>query len=243
MYWQQWSDRLKRETSLGTEPLAVSYAGAPAPGTNPAQGKVSVCQAIKRACEGEVITITAQTCGCPGGLASLGLGELSPQGRERIVDFLVNHEKVYCSRIAIHRGQQSVPRPMGVASHVHFTPLSKAEILPDLIVFIGKPGALHPLVSFAGYWEGGPIKAELSGPACRTGIAYPIVTGEIGLSILDSGARKLARFPDDHLLLAIPFHRMIGIMHALDQGIGAARDEDTESMERRIDQFGKVEPV
>ena len=154
--------------------------------------------------------------------------------------FLVEKEKVYCSRVAIHRGQQSVPAPLGMASHVFFAPLSRAETLPDIVVFIGKPGVLHRLVSYAGYWEGGSIKAELSGPACRTGVTYPVVTGEIGLSLLDFGARRLAGFTEDQLLVSVPLHRMMGILRALDQGAGGTDGEDTESIERQIEELGKV---
>jgi uncharacterized protein (DUF169 family) len=165
------------------------------------------------------------------------------QGRERLVDFLVKKEKVFCSRVAIYRGQQSVPAPLGMASHIFFSPLSSATSLPDIVVFIGRPGCLQRLVSFAGYWEGGSLKAELSGPACRTGIAYPVVTGEIGLSLLDFGARRLAGFDEDHLLLAVPLHRLMGILGALDQGIGAEDELKSDTIERQIDELGKVEPV
>jgi hypothetical protein len=75
----------------------------------------------------------------------------------------------------------SSQHPEAGSSHVFFSPLSKAAILPDIVVFVGKPGSLHHLMTFAGYWEGGSMKAELSGPACRTGIAYLIATGQIGL--------------------------------------------------------------
>jgi len=243
MYWQKWSDRLKKELKLETDPIAVTFAGAPAAGTPSAQGKVSVCQALKKASEGEAVTITAETCGCPGGLVSLGLGQMPPQGRERLVDFLVKKEKVFCSRVAIHRSQQSVPAPLGMASHVFFSPLASAATLPDAVVFIGKPGSLQRLVSFAGYWEGGSMKAELAGPACRTGITYPVVTGEIGLSLLDFGARRLAGFPEDHLLLSVPLHRMMGILEALEQGVSPEGVEESEGIERQITELGKVEPV
>ena len=243
MYWQKWSDRLKKELKLDTDPIAVTFAGALVPGTPSPQGKVSVCQALKRASEGEAVTITAETCGCPGGLVSLGLGQMPSEGRERLVDFLVNKEKVYCSRVAIHRSQQTVLPPEGMASHVFFSPLSRAVTLPDIVVFIGKPGSLHHLVSFAGYWEGGSMKAELSGPACRTGVAYPVVTGEIGLSLLDFGARRLAGFSEDHLLVSIPLHRMMGILQALDQGVGREGAEKSKSIEQQIDELGKVEAV
>lgn len=241
MYWQKWSDRLKKELNLDTEPIAVTLGGT-TPGNNSCKDRVSVCQALKKASGGEAVVITRETCGCPGGLMSLGLGEIPSQGKEKLVEFLVNTEKVYCSRVAMHRGQQSVPPPVGVASQVFFSPLDKADALPDVVVFIGKPGSLHALLNFAAYWDGGSLKAELSGPACRTGIAYPLVTGEVGLSLLDFGARRLAGFVDDHLLVSIPMHRMIGITSALDQGVGRKRSEKIESMEREIHEMGVVAP-
>jgi uncharacterized protein (DUF169 family) len=243
MYWQKWSDRLKRQLKMETDPVAVTFAGPRARRPTSSREKLSVCQALKRASEGKVVSITAETCGCPGGLVNLGLGQTPAQGKEKLVDFLLNKEKVYCSRAAMYRSQQTVPPPLGMASQVFFSPLSKADALPDIVVFIGKPGSLHHLVSFAGYWEGGSMKPELSGPACRTGVAYPVVTGEVGLSLLDFGARRLAGFAADQLLLAIPFHRMPGIISALDQGAGGEREEERASIEREIDELGGVEPV
>ncbi len=243
MYWQKWSDRLRKALSLDTHPVAVTFAGRPAAGTSHAQGKLSVCQALRRASEGEAVTITADTCGCPGGLVSLGLGQMSPEGRDRLVDFLVGKEKVYCSRMAIHRGQENVRPPAGVASRIVFAPLSVATALPDLVIFIGKPGSLHHLLGFANYWDGGSMKTELAGPACRTGVAYPVVTGEIGLSLLDFGARRLAGFPEDRLLVAVPFHRMLGVMRALEEGVGLEREEDLVAAERDIEALGRVERV
>jgi uncharacterized protein (DUF169 family) len=243
MYWQKWSERLKKELKLDTDPIAVTFAGAQTQEPLSPKEKLSVCQALKKASEGETVAITAETCGCPGGLVSLGLGQTPTQGRERLADFLINKEKVYCSRVAMHRSQQTVPPPAGMANHVSFSPLATASILPDVVAFVGKPGSLHHLLSFANYWEGGSMKAELSGPACRTGIAYPVVTGEIGLSLLDFGARRLGGFAEEHLLVGIPFHRMIGIMQALEQGIGREGVEKGESIEHQIDELGKVEPV
>jgi uncharacterized protein (DUF169 family) len=202
-----------------------------------------VCQALSRAAQGEAALITAETCGCAGGLVSLGLGQSSPAGKEKLFDFLVKKEKVYCSRVAMHRGRQSVPAPVGVADHVAFAPLAHAEPQPDVVIFIGTPGSLHHLIGLVSYWNGGSMKAELAGPACRTGVAYPIVTGEVGLSLLDHGARRLADFGADQLLVAVPFERMIGVMHAIEQTGGGERIKDRSQMEQQIDEFGKVEPV
>jgi len=243
MDWQTWSQNLKHHLRLKSEPIAVTFAAGAAAEHPPTTGKVSVCQALKRAADGEFITVTVETCGCPGGLVSLGLGQLPSSGEERLVDFLVNKRKVYCSRVALYRAQHTVTPPAGLASHVFFCPLSQANTLPDLVVFVGTAGSLHRLVSLASYWQGGSMKVELAGPACGTGIAYPVVTGEIGLSLFDGGARRLARFADDELLVALPYHRMIGVMSALEDGAGVGRDEKLENAERQIDGLGRVEAV
>jgi uncharacterized protein (DUF169 family) len=67
-----------------------------------------------------------------------------------------------------------------------------------------------------------------------------VVTSEIGLSLLDFGARTLAGFPENHLLVAIPMHRMIGVMSVLDQGVGGEQEEKRENIEREIDELGGV---
>lgn len=242
MYWQSWSKRLQPLLGLTTSPVAVTFTGAPAADSTPC-GKLSVCQALRRAADGEPCTISVDTCGCPGGLVSLGLGLMAPENHERLVAFLVEREKVYSCRAALHRAQRIVPAPVGMGSHVVFAPLAQADLRPDLVLFLASPGSLHRLVGFANYWEGGSLKAELAGPACRTAIAYPVVTGEIGLSLLDFGARRLARFADSDLLVAVPFHRMLGIMQALDEGVGASRDESPGLVERQIDELGRVQRV
>jgi uncharacterized protein (DUF169 family) len=241
MYWQAWSDRLKAELKLDANPIAVTFAGPQAPAAAPSGAKVSVCQALEKAGRGETVSITAETCGCAGGLVSLGLGQTPAAGREKLASFLIDKEKVYCSRVAMHRSRETVPAPLAVASQVVFSPLGKATALPDVVSFLGKPGSLHELIGLASYWDGMSMKAELAGPACRTGIAYPIVTGQIGLSLLDHGARRLADFGADQLLVSVPFHRMLGVMHALDQGVGGGRIKERARMELQIDELGKVE--
>lgn len=240
MEWQSWSARLRKVLGLEHEPVAVTFSGAAAPGAAGADGRVSVCQAIRRASEGDGVDVSAGTCGCAGGLVSLGLGELPPEGQERLVGFLVDHEKLYSSRAALHRGQKTVAVPTGMASHVHFFPLSGAPSRPDVVLFLGRPNVLQNLLDLANYWEGRSIRPELMGPACRTAIAFPAVTEEIGVSLLDFGARRLAKFDDDLLLVSIPWHRMIGVASALDAGVGRGPGKGARAVDAAIDEVGPI---
>jgi uncharacterized protein (DUF169 family) len=243
MEWRAWSGPLKAALNLDCEPVAVGFLGPLPEGASAPEGKVSVCQALQRASEGEGVTVTAETCGCPGGLVNLGLGQTPAAGKERLVEFLVDKEKVYCSRAALHRGQHTVAPPLGMAARVCFAPLSAATFQPDLVAFLGRPGSLHRLIGLANYWEGGSLPVDLAGPACRNGITFPLVTGNLGLSLLDFGARRLAGYPEDTLLVSVPLHRMILIMQALADGRFHRGEEGREAAERQIDTLGPVEKV
>ena len=52
----------------------------------------------------------------------------------------------------------------------------------------------------------------------------------------------MAEFGEDVLLVSVPFHRMFGIMRALDQGLGGERT-DLADIEQQIDELGVVERV
>ena len=130
-----------------------------------------------------------------------------------------------------------------MATHVCFAPLAAASFRPDLLVFLGRPGSLHRLIGLANYWEGGALETDLAGPACKTGITLPLVTGHLGLSLLDFGARRLAGYAEDLLLVSVPYHRMIGIMYALDQGLRVPGDKSPDALEREFVDLGPLEKV
>jgi hypothetical protein len=43
--------------------------------------------------------------------------------------------------------------------------------------------------------------------------------------------------------VAVPFHKMIGVRHALDHGVGLEREQDLEAAETDLDALGRVERV
>jgi hypothetical protein len=49
------------------------------------------------------------------------------------------------------------------------------------VAVFGKPAAIQTLLGFANYREGRSIRPEPTGPACRIVVAFPVVTGEIGV--------------------------------------------------------------
>jgi uncharacterized protein (DUF169 family) len=133
-------------------------------------------------------------------------------------EFLINGEKLFCSPASIRRTLAlTAPPPLGRADHVIFSPLEKAEQMPDLVVFLCNPEQACRLVTLATYPEGKPPKLEMAGSTCHMVIAYPLVTGEINVSLLDYASRKYQDYEPGELFVTVPYDMMAGLMWSLDR--------------------------
>ena len=140
----------------------------------------------------------------------------SGESAKALKKFLVEGEKLFCSVAVFHRATaQQTPPPSGLAEHVIFCPLGKAEQQPDLLLFIVNAEQTCRLLQLATYWTGMNPRTEMVGSACHMAIAYPLVSGEINVSFLDWTARRMRRYPPDELIMSVPFHKMPEIMEAI----------------------------
>jgi len=203
--------------ALTGSPIAVSYSMMSPPGTN--GQRRSVCQALLHARSGSVVSLSKDTCNCPGGAWHLGL---EPRPSDDIYmlweEFLINGEKLFCSPASVRRTLAlTTPPPLGRADHVIFSPLEKAEQMPDLVVFLCNPEQACRLVTLATYPEGKPPKLEMAGSTCHMVIAYPLVTGEMNVSLLDYASRKYQDYEPGELFVTVPYDMMAGLMWSLDR--------------------------
>jgi uncharacterized protein (DUF169 family) len=170
-------------------------------------------------------SLNKDSCNCPGGAWHLGL---EPRPSDEIYrfweEFLINGEKLFCSTATVRRTMASTSQPpLGRADHVVLAPLETAELEPDLVVFLCNPEQACRLVTLATYPDGRPPKAELAGSTCHMVIAYPLVTGEINVSLMDYASRKYQDYEPSELFVTIPFGLMQGLMWSLDRcGVGMA---------------------
>ena len=216
MMWQDYSARLKGLLGLEGSPVAVTYSMSPAPRAR--KGKRMVCRALLDAGDGAIINLSAQTSACPGGAWHLGLAPKPTGDADKFLKrFLVEGEKLFCSIATFNRVMSlSTQPPYGLADYVIFSPLEKAELPPDLVVFLCNPEQACRLVTLATYMDGVPPKAELVGSACHMAIAYPIVSGEINVSLLDYTARRWQKYRPDQLFVSIPYYKMPNLMDSID---------------------------
>jgi len=216
MVWQEYSKRLREVLGLEGSPIAVSYSLSPA--SEGKTGKYFVCQALLDARDGAIINLSKGNCFCPGGAWHLGLTP-QPTGKKYrfLQKFLVEGEKLFCSIATFHRAMDLTTKPpLGLAEYVVFSPLEKAEIAPDLVVFLCNPEQACRLVTLATYPDGIPPKTEIVGSTCHMVIAYPLVSGEINISLLDYTSRKWQNYKPSELFVTIPYHKLPGLVSSID---------------------------
>jgi uncharacterized protein (DUF169 family) len=217
MDWRSCSFEIRRVLALKGSPIAVSYSMTSPVGTN--GHRRSVCQALLCSRSGDVVSLSKDSCNCPGGAWHLGL---EPRPSDEIYklweDFLIDGERLFCSPTSIRRMMAlTSPPPLGRAGHVIFSPLEKAELTPDLVVFLCNPEQACRLVTLATYPEGKPPKLEMAGSTCHMVIAYPLVTGEINVSLMDYASRRYQDYEPTELFVTIPYDLMPGLMWSLDR--------------------------
>jgi uncharacterized protein (DUF169 family) len=235
MQWNDYASEIKEVLKLEGSPVAITYS-MELP-TNAAPGKSRVCNAFLQARDGKVIDITAETSACKGGTWHLGLGE-PPKGdsAKAFKEFLINGEKLYCSIATLHRAVSlSTPPPTGLADHVILSPLDKAEFRPDIVLFICNAHQASQLVSLNQYDTGIPPRIEMSGATCHQAVAYPVVSGQLNVSIMDYTSRGIRGYKREDLLVSIPYHLFPGIIQSLDHcTAGRAKMEIPESFRRLL---------
>lgn len=233
--WKDYAVQIRKLLGLKGNPVAITYSMR-LPSTS-AEGKYRVCDAFLHARDGKVIDITISTSACAGGTWHLGLGErLKGEGDKALKEFLVNGEKLYCSIATFHRAQAlTTPPPLGLADHVIFSPMDKAEFRPDIVLFICNAQQACRLVTLDSYDTGVPPRIEMSGSTCHQAVAYPVVTGELNVSLMDYTSRRIRGYKPEDLLVSIPYHRFLGVMRSIDHcTAGRAKMEIPESFRRLI---------
>jgi len=235
MQWKDYAIQIRGLLRLKGNPVAITYSIKP-PSTS-VDGKHRVCDAFLQARDGKVIDLTTLTSACSGGTWHLGLGErLKGEDDKALKEFLVDGEKLYCSVAAFHRAQAlTAPPPLGLADHVILSPMDKAEFRPDVVLFICNAEQACRLVTLDSYDTGVPPRIEMSGSTCHQTVAYPIVTGELNVSLMDYTSRRIRGYKPEDLFVSIPYHRFHGVVRSIEHcTAGRAKMEIPESFRRLV---------
>ena len=237
MEWKEYAKTLKELLRLKGSPVAVTYSMKPT--ENAGESKPWVCRALLDARDGQTLCIGKENSGCPGGAWHLGLAS-RPTGAlgKALQKFLVHGEKLFCSVSTFYRETYlTTDPPLGLADYVIFSPLEEANEKPDLVVFICTPQQGCRLLTLAQYATGIPPRTEMAGSTCHMVVAYPIVSGEIDVSLLDYTSRRMQRFGEDELTVSVPYHHMGDIVGSIEScSAGTAKIEGLEEMLKAMKQ-------
>jgi len=237
MEWKEHAKTLKELLKLKGSPVAVTYSMKA--GENPRGEGVWVCRALLDARDGQTLCMGKANSGCPGGAWHLGLAP-KPTGPAdtALKEFLVHGEKLFCSFCAFYREMSlTADPPLGLADYVIFSPLEEAKEKPDLVVFICSPEQGCRLITLAQYATGIPPRTEMAGSTCHMAVAYPIVSGEINVSLLDYTSRRMQRYGEDELMVSVPYHYMSHIVESIETcSAGRARVEGLKELQKAMEQ-------
>jgi uncharacterized protein (DUF169 family) len=215
MDFKEQSEIFKRTFGLKYEPLAILFTNDEI--STGKYEKTSVCRALKRSAEGESFIIDETVSTCPGGSRYCGFTEIhSGEQKRRLQKFLTKGEKLTGSIVSFERMQKlTVAPPTGLADRIVMCPLDKAEIRPDMILFLCNAEQACRLVALDTYWDGLSPKQQVIGALCHTAISYTIMTGCTNLSMGDWTARHHQKFDPDIIFLSIPYERINNLIGAI----------------------------
>lgn len=215
MDFKEQSKILKEVLGLKREPLAISFTNEEI--STDKYEKTSICRAIKLAAEGCSFLIDEEVSTCPGGTRYCGFsGEITGEKKRRLQNFLTSGERLTHSLVSFERMQKlSVPPPTGLADRMVICPLEKAEITPDMILFLCDPEQTCRIITLDTYWDGLNPKEQLIGALCHTTIAYTIMTGCTNVSMGDWTARKHQQFESDIVFVSVPYERLNNLIAAI----------------------------
>lgn len=205
----------KLTLNLKYEPIAVSFTNDKV-STGKYQ-KTSICRAIKLASEGECFVIDEEMSTCPGGSMYCGFkDEMSRDKKRRLQKFLTQGEKLTGTLVSFERMQKlNIIRPTGLSDRVVICPLSKAEIRPDIVLFLVNPEQACRLITLDTYWDGISPKQHVIGALCTTSISYSIMSGYTNISMGDWTARHHQDFDSDLVFMSIPYERIHNLIKAI----------------------------
>jgi len=214
--WQEYSIILKELLGLEYSPVAVACLKGPPPEIP--EKKVRICRAILEAGKGEVLQLNKNNNACFGASWHLGFQKIKdPKVNEMVRKFVVEGEKLFCSYEALDNLMAQIEEPQDNSdAYFVLTPMEKADVEPQIVIFIVNAEAACRLLTFATFFDGRMPKIKMGGPTCRMSIIYPLVAGEINLSFYDYTARKMASLENDKLIVSFPYSWIPKIMQSLD---------------------------
>ena len=215
MSYKEHADVFKKTFGLKYEPMAISFTNDEI--SSGRYEKTSICKAMKLAAEGESFIIDEEVSICPGGSQFCGFSEPhTGKQKRRLQQFLTKGEKLTSSIVSFERMRKlAVPPATDLADRIVICPLDKAEIRPDMILFLCNAEQACRLITLDTYWDGISPKQQIIGALCYSAIVYTIMSGNTNMTVGDWTARSHQGFEPDVIFLSVPYERIHNLIAAI----------------------------
>jgi uncharacterized protein (DUF169 family) len=204
---------------LSTEPVAVTLVkkGQPLPdGYQVPEKNIRHCQSIMRARRGEKLLLTGEKHACHVGASALGIVPIPDKVRSGEFHYnLGMFDSVEAAKKMIDERPQL---DCGSVIATAISPLSKAELAPDVVVVTGTPEQMYWLLPVAArFFEGGKITVELEPfqASCAYSTVYPYIHDAISMSIGCYGCRKATDLETTEMMVGIPATKLEAVVQVL----------------------------
>jgi uncharacterized protein (DUF169 family) len=198
------------------EPVGIKFLGKRPGMIERLDGKMTLCEMLKRAQEGNVFYADKENHTCDAGSYVLGLAE-APE--PYISGAFGAGLKIFEEPRSAGRLYHYIPKiGKGVVNYVAFSPLDKLPFDPDVLIILAKTSQTEILLRAMSYRTGKMWSSKFS-PAigCAWIYIYPYLTGELNYTIagLGHGMKRRKLFPEGQQLVSIPFDLLPAMLQTL----------------------------
>jgi uncharacterized protein (DUF169 family) len=198
------------------KPVAVKFFAKKPKTVARFNGKIALCEMLKRAQEGEAFFADAENHACEAGSYVLGQADIAEPylNGEFGAGLKIFDGTRTASRLYLH-----IPKiERGVINYVAFSSLEDLRFDPDLLIILSEPSQTEILLRAMSYRTGKMWISKFT-PAigCAWTYVYPYLTGELNYSVtgFGHGMKRRKLFPEGKQVVSIPFDQLPGILDSL----------------------------
>jgi uncharacterized protein (DUF169 family) len=177
---------------------------------------MALCEMLKRGQEGNSFFADKENHTCDAG--PYVLGQADAPGPFISGEFGAGL-RIFEGTRSASRLYQYVPRiGKGVVNYVVFSPLSKLQFDPDVLIILAKTSQTEILLRAMSYRTGEMWSSKCSAAiGCAWIFVYPYMTGELNYTMtgLGHGMKRRKLFPEGQQLVSIPFDLLPSILQTL----------------------------
>ena len=199
------SNMIKKELNLEYNPVAIKFIlhkeNIPK-NMEKIEEKMRHCEMVQKARKGDTFYSTSEEQLCKGGSAAIGLENIG----EKIAsgEFYYNLGR-FKSIGSAKRTVDSIPKIDLNSYGIIYTPLEKANFIPDVVVIVTNPVQAMKVSQAIVYTLGGRLEADFSGiqSICADAVAGPFINKRPNITLGCNGSRQFAKIEDEELIIGL----------------------------------------